>query len=276
MKNDETNTVLDLRRLVFVFFSFQAEFGICEQKNQSILSSVRTVEHGKFTRIVFEFQNAVQFKDPMIIDKEKFSVLFLDCSTDLPLFTVYWVNPFQKVQSVKFIKNKSNLTAEVKLTFPHFLLKAFSLSNPDRVVVDAYKSFASSKEIVQNTSLNDGTSLEFEKTKLNLDQERILPSRYTVYLHYSNEKNKNLMEELAFFLKNLEFDVKGIERFNYNNRDIRYFHGKDKLGAILLKKYLTQFINSYTNFKDTNIKILNLSRKYPNAKKGALEAWGIF
>jgi hypothetical protein len=65
-------------------------------------------------------------------------------------------------------------------------------------------------------------------------------------------------------------------QFNYNNRDIRYFHGKDKLGAILLKKYLTHFINSYTNFKDTNIKILNLSRKYPNAKKGALEAWGIF
>lgn len=258
------------------FFSFQAEFGICEQKNQSILSSVRTGEHGKFTRIVFEFQNAVQFKNPKIIDKGKFSVLFLDCSTDLPLLTVYWADSFQKVKSVKFIKNKSNLTAEVKLTFPHFLLKAFSLSNPDRVVVDAYKSFASSKGIVQNTSLNDGTSLEFEKTKLNVGQERILPGRYTVYLHYSNEKNKNLMEELAFFLKNLGFDVKGIERFNYNNRDIRYFHSEDKLGAILLKKYLTQFINFYTNFKDANIKVLNLGRKYPNAKKGALEAWGTF
>lgn len=258
------------------FFSFQAEFGICEQKNQSILSSVRTGEHGKFTRIVFEFQNAVQFNDPMIIDKGKFSVLFLDCSTDLPPLTVYWADSFQKVKSVKFIKNKSNLTAEVKLTFPHFLLEAFSLSNPDCVVVDAYKSFASSKEIVQNTSLNDGASLEFEETKLNVGQERILPGRYTVYLHYSNEKNKTLMEELAFFLKNLGFDVKGIERFNYNNRDIRYFHSEDKLGAILLKKYLTQFIDSYTNFKDANIKVLNLGRKYPNAKKGALEAWGTF
>ena len=186
----------------------------------------------------------------------------------------------QKNQSVEFIKNKSNLTSNVKLTFPYFLLKAFSLSSPDRVVVDVYRLSVSSKDSVPNTSLNEGVSSqvskkpetkEVEKTKLNLTQERILPGRYTVYLHYSREENKKLIEELAIFLKNKGFEVGGIERFNYKNRDIRYFHSEDKSGAILLKKHLIPFITIY--FKNTNINILNLRHKYPNAKKGALELW---
>jgi hypothetical protein len=280
-----TKQMIYIVLLVFFIFLLHTVVGFCEQKNQSILSSVRTGEHENFTRIVFEFQNGVKFKDPKIKDKGKFSVLFLDSSTDLPPLTVYWTDSFQKVQSVEFIKNKSNLTANVKLTFPYFLFKAFSLSSPDRVVVDAYKSFDLSKDSLQNTSLNDGASSqvtkkletkEVEKTKLNLNQDRILPGRYNVYLHYSSEKNKKLMEELAIFLKNKGFEVAGIERFNYKNRDIRYFHNEDKSGALLLKKHLTQFITPYTHFKNTNIKIFNLSHKYPNAKEGVLELWVAF
>jgi len=112
-----------------------------------------------------------------------------------------------------------------------------------------------------------------EKTKLNIVQDRIEPGRYTVYFHYSSEKNKKLIEWLAVLLKNRGFGVAGMERFNYRNRDIRYFHKEDKSGALLLQKYLTDFITLHTNFKHTNIKIFNLSHKYPNAKKGAIELW---
>jgi type II secretory pathway predicted ATPase ExeA len=115
-----------------------------------------------------------------------------------------------------------------------------------------------------------------EKTKLNTVQDRIEPGRYTVYLHYSSEKNKKPIERLAVLLKKRGFGVAGMERFNYKNGDIRYFHKEDKSGALLLQKYLTDFITLHTNFKHTNIKIFNLSHKYPNAKKGALELWVSF
>ena len=149
--------------------------------------------------------------------------------------------------------------------------------------MDKHKLFDLSKNNVQSGSLNDGASYqifkkpetkEVEKTKLNIVQDRIFPGRYTVYLHYSREENKKLMEELVIFLKNKRFKVAGIEEVEYKNRDIRYFHGEDKSGALLLKKQLTTFIKIY--FKNTNIKIVNLSHKYPNAKKGALELWLAF
>jgi hypothetical protein len=272
-------------QLVFFFFLIHTGLGFCSQKNQSILTSMKTEEHENFTRVGFKFQNAVQFEDPKIKDKGKFSVQFLDSSTNLNPLTVYWPDSLQKVQSVRFINDKSNLTANVKFTFPYFMLKAFSLTNPNRVVVDAYSLSASSKNTVPKPSLDAGVFSqvsekpeieEVEITKLNPLQEKILPGKYTVYLHYSSEKNKKQMEELATFLKNKGFTVDGIERINYKNRDVRYFHVEDKSGALLLKKHLNKFINLYTHFKHTSIKIFNLGHKYPNAKKGTLELWVSF
>ena len=158
-----------------------------------------------------------------------------------------------------------------------------SLTSKDR---DALAIPALSKSVAQNDKSKTNDTVRFlivskdkddivkaENTKLNPAQDRVLPGRYTAYLHYSNEKNKKIMDELAIFLKNKGFKVNGITMVNYNNRNIRYFHSGDKSGALILKKYLTQFITPYTHFKNTNIKILNLSHKYPNAKKGALELW---
>lgn len=172
--------------LVFFLFLLFTGYGSCEQNNQSILLSVRTGEHENFTRIVFEFQNAVKFKEAKIEDKGIFSVVFLNSSTDLPPLTVYWTDSFQKVQSVKLNKKNSNLTAKVKLTFPNFLLKTFSLSNPDRVVMDAYNLPDLSKDSGENTSSNDGTSSkvfknreikEEKKFKSDSAQDRIMPGR---------------------------------------------------------------------------------------------------
>jgi hypothetical protein len=267
--------------MVFLFF-LHSGFGFCEQKNQSILSSVRTEEHENFTRIVFEFQKAVQFKDPKIKDKGKFSVQFLDSSTDLDPLTIYWTDSLQKVQSIKLIKDNPNLTANVTLTFPYFRLKSFSFSDPDRVVVDAYSISGPSKDAVSIPSLDAGVSSQIskkleatkaEKAELYTSKNRMSQGKYTVYLHYSRKENKKQVEELAIFLKNQGFKVEGIERINYKNIDVRYFHGEDKSGALLLKKKLTQFINLYTNLKITSIKTFNLGHKYPTAKKGALELW---
>jgi hypothetical protein len=272
-------------QLVVFFFLLHTGLGFCSQKNQSLLTFVRTEEHENYTRIVFEFQNAVQFKYPKIKEKGKFSIQFLDSSTNLDPLTVYWTDSLQKVQSIKFIKGNPNLTAIVTLTFPNFRLKSFSFSDPDRVVIDAYSISAPSKDAVSKPSLDVSVpsqvsekleTKKFEKTKLNPPKDGISPGKYTVYLHYSNEKNKKPMEELATFLKNKGFKVDGMERINYKHRDVRYFHDQDKSGALLLKKQFTRFIELYTHFRKTNLKIFNLAHKYPNTKKGALELWVSF
>jgi hypothetical protein len=164
--------------LIFFFFLLHTGFGFCDQKNQSILTSVRTGEHKNFTRIVFEFQNIARFKDPKITGKGKLSMLFVDSSTNLRSLTVYETNALQKVQSVEFIKNKSNLIANVALTFPYFMLKSFSLSDPVRVVVDAYKLSASTKDSVPTVSLNEAASSEIskhpkKKEKVNVPDESL-------------------------------------------------------------------------------------------------------
>lgn len=117
------------------------------------------------------------------------------------------------------------------------------------------------------------TPPDVEKTRLNETQGMIQPGRYTVYLHYTNKKNKKLMEKFSVFLNNNGFKVAGIQRVIYQNQDVRYFHDEDKTGALLLKKLLTGFITPFTNIKDADIKIKDLSLKYPNAQKGALELW---
>jgi hypothetical protein len=142
--------------LIFSFFLLYTGVGFCDQRSQSILKSVRTGEHENFTRIVFEFQNTVQFKNPKIKDRGKFSVLFLDSSTGLASSTVYETDSLQKVQSVEFIKNESNLTANITLMPPYFMIKTFTLADPVRVVVDAYPLTPSTKDVATDTSSSYG------------------------------------------------------------------------------------------------------------------------
>jgi len=117
------------------------------------------------------------------------------------------------------------------------------------------------------------TSILVKETKLNVSDEGIQHGLYTIHLHYTSEENKELMEKLAFSLKNEGFKVLGIEKVDYQNSDIRYFHKDDKAGAFIIRKHLTQFITAFPNLKNTNIKIKNLSEKYPNAQKGSVELW---
>jgi DNA-binding transcriptional MerR regulator len=112
-----------------------------------------------------------------------------------------------------------------------------------------------------------------EKTRLETVQDKAQRDYYTVSLYYTSEKNKELMEYLSILLQLEGFDVLEIEKADYQNNDIRYFHNEDKAGAHLLQKYSTKFITPFMNLEDTNIKIKDLSQKYPNARKGALEVW---
>jgi hypothetical protein len=114
---------------------------------------------------------------------------------------------------------------------------------------------------------------EVVEKKISAPQDRIQPGIYTVYVHYTHKKNEKLMERLSVFLNQNGFRVEGIQKVNYHHRDVRYFHDEDKQGALLLQKHLTEFITPFTDIKNNNIRIINLSSKFPNAQKRALELW---
>jgi len=112
-----------------------------------------------------------------------------------------------------------------------------------------------------------------KSAEINRTQHIIHHGKYRVYLHYSDIKNKNLIEKLSVFLEENGFKVSGIQKVDYQNRDIRFFNDQDKEGAFLVKQHLSRFIKSFTDLKEKNIKIINLNRKYPDARKGTLEVW---
>ena len=101
------------------------------------LKYVRAGEHGSFTRVVFEFQGVVRSRAPTKIGKGKYYVIFFDMTTALPRQTLNKIT--KGIQSVELVQEESRLTANITLSFPYFKLKTFSLSNPDRFIIDAYR-----------------------------------------------------------------------------------------------------------------------------------------
>jgi len=149
---------------------------------------------------------------------------------------------------------------------------AIKLQHIDSNVAPSTRSAAGSDEKKQ-PDYKPLTLTRVETTKLNTLQDKTQLDNYTVSLYYTSEKNKELMEYLSILLQLEGFDVLSIEKADYQNNDIRYFHNEDKAGAHLLQKYSTEFISPFMNLEGTHIKIKNLSQKYPNARKGGLEVW---
>jgi hypothetical protein len=136
------------------------------------LKDVRTGKHEKFTRVVFEFQDNVLFESPEIKGKGNFSAVFLDSSTTLPRLTLFKTGPIQLVHSVELVQQKSNLIANVRLSFPYFVLKAFPLSGPNRIVIDAYQ-LSSSTEKSEQKELKNAPQIVLDKED---DSQSITPS----------------------------------------------------------------------------------------------------
>lgn len=133
--------------LIVAVFLWGFPFGWAQAAN---LISARAGEHENFTRVSFEFQDIVRAKGPIITGRGKFYVTFLDSTTSLPRRTLNRTT--KGVQSVELIQKESHLTANIRLFFPYFRLKTFSLSNPDRFVIDAYRMSSPPKEVVPKES----------------------------------------------------------------------------------------------------------------------------
>jgi len=133
--------------LIFIVILFWFPFGWAQAAE---LTTARTGEHGIFTRIVFEFRGVVRTKNPIITGRGNFYVIFPDSTQARPRLSLDKIT--RGVRSVRFIQKKSFLSARIILSFPYFRLKTFYLSNPDRVVIDAYRMSSPPEEIVPKES----------------------------------------------------------------------------------------------------------------------------
>ena len=105
-----------------------------------LLKDVRLGEHEDFTRIVFEFDGASAYHIPEIGGDGVAVVVFTDSSigTVRPLKGLR--EQYRLIDSIKFLKNEKHLTATIVARSQNFVIRSFSLVNPDRVVVDLYWS----------------------------------------------------------------------------------------------------------------------------------------
>jgi len=125
----------------------------------------------------------------------------------------------------------------------------------------------------KQTDKKMSVSADVAERKTSAPQNRIQPGIYKTYVHYTSKNHEKLMERLCVFLTQNGFRIEGIQKVNYHHRDIRYFHDEDKEAALVLQKYFTEFITPSTDIKNNTIKIINLSSKFPKAKKKTLELW---
>ena len=101
------------------------------------LKYIRVGEYESLTRIVFEFESNVKFKDPEIKSPGQISVDFFDTTTDNPAFQKMR-DRAGRLEKIEFVQKKSVLTANISLTASSFNLKSFYLFTPDRFVLDIY------------------------------------------------------------------------------------------------------------------------------------------
>jgi hypothetical protein len=166
--------------------------------------------------------------------------------------------------------DNNSVTSETLLKKTNVVMSDLQKINSDIIKLTETVNTLNEKTKTVNTP---PPSSEIKTTGLNEPQDSVQHKKYTVYLHYSDINNKQLMENFSAFLEKNGFEVSGIQKVNYKNQDIRFFHDQDRKGALLLKEYLTEFIQSVKTVNGNRIKVINLSRKYPEAQKGLLEVW---
>lgn len=127
----------------------------------------------------------------------------------------------------------------------------------------AKKEQISDIQLASSKSPSNNVQAALQRTKL---------GRYGIFLHYSNEENREIMNKLSLFLKNRGYIVPRIQVVNYRVRDIRYYHSED-MGVT---EYVQQSVNDFfksQNMKEIPLKIKNLGKEYPRIKRGTIEVW---
>jgi hypothetical protein len=142
------------------------------------LRYIRIGEHEAFTRVVFEFRGPAVFEKPQVRGKGKLSVVFLDTTTALPRHILSETT--KRVDTIEFVQQDTHLAAQITLSFPYFRLKSFSLSNPERVVLDIYRMETPPENVIFGGSIQEGSERAVAEADKPLEQPRSFKNKPTI------------------------------------------------------------------------------------------------
>ncbi|UCF35556.1 MAG: hypothetical protein JSU96_12015 [Acidobacteriota bacterium] len=98
------------------------------------LTGIREGTHPDFTRVVFESDEFVRFEEPSVPESGVYEIRFTSVSSPLPERLSF----SEAIERINLNREGNLLTARVILSFQNFRPKLFTLSGPDRVVVDFF------------------------------------------------------------------------------------------------------------------------------------------
>lgn len=116
----------------------------------SELRDIRIGCHKRFTRIVFEFNGSAVYTNPEITGRKKLSVVFVDSTTTLPGQVLRETT--KGVDGIDFVQLGPDLVADITLSFPYRKFNPFTLSDPQRIVLDVYPLSAPPEDVVLEAS----------------------------------------------------------------------------------------------------------------------------
>jgi hypothetical protein len=111
-----------------------AFFVLTLSANGAELRYIRIGEHTDHTRLVFEFNTAPTYEEPVLNGENEISVLFSNTFTVLP--EKIPGETTERIEYLQFQKQDENLTAQIHLAFPLPKLTTLRLSDPPRLVLD--------------------------------------------------------------------------------------------------------------------------------------------
>ena len=183
------------------------------------LVATRSGEHGRFTRVVFEFKDAVKYREPRTIGNGHFYWVFLD---SFPASARKLSHRASKgVRSIKLIQKGTDLRADVVLSFPYFRLKTFFLSNPDRVVLDAYPVSSPPEEPGGQALLHAAPVKKVRAIQVQKKQAERLKKSSTALVNKKHRTENETSKKSDLDLKRRQKEPDQLPSFFEQNEDIQ-------------------------------------------------------
>jgi hypothetical protein len=107
---------------------------IISPANASTLNEIRVGDHDRYTRIVFEFEEPVQYQLPKTTDEKLISILFYSAQSEKPAQDL--TKSSECVQAITTRHQGNDLAADIAVRSSRFLMNHFALESPARVVLD--------------------------------------------------------------------------------------------------------------------------------------------
>lgn len=136
-------------------------------------------------------------------------------------------------------------------------------------LVKAVNTLAKNKDIKRIEEIVPDKKINVQSTL-----KRATLSNYTIYLHYSQNNEKSIVEDLRKYLHNMGYVMPPIRKVDYNVRDIRYYHDENHEEAVNIKNNVIEFL-SQKNI-DMDLKTTYFGKQYPDVRKGNIEVWLYF